>query len=100
MTHSFLTFDDPDHISLDHCKSLMSPALISNVFASPVVFNTEAQPFRIDSLPTTLGGTLEVPDFNATISVTIDEFPAVSGNPHAPQQIVNIIHGPDGNNGA
>ncbi|KAL5522646.1 hypothetical protein ACEPAG_8664 [Sanghuangporus baumii] len=84
MKYLFLTFDDPDHISLDN-----------------FVFNTEGQPFRFNGISSTFGtGELEIPSpVNISLSTTIDVFPAISSNPHAPQQIVNIIHGDDGNQG-
>ncbi|KAH8113846.1 seven-hairpin glycosidase [Phellopilus nigrolimitatus] len=77
MKYLFLTFDDPNHISLDE-----------------FVFNTEAHPFPFGPLPPSFGtNPLTFPtstSFNLTISSPT--FPAVSPNPFLPKQIVPLIH--------
>ncbi|KLO09026.1 glycoside hydrolase family 47 protein [Schizopora paradoxa] len=77
MKYLFLTFDDPEHISLDN-----------------FVFNTEAHPFPVGPVQPGFGSqpltTVEKPKFTATATGAI---PAISSNPSLPKQIEPLIHG-------
>ncbi|EJC99387.1 seven-hairpin glycosidase [Fomitiporia mediterranea MF3/22] len=77
MKYLFLTFDDPEHISLDN-----------------FVFNTEAQPFKIDSGLLSFGGNaINIPSTTAfKPSSTASAFPAVSPNSKLPTPVVPLIH--------
>ncbi|KAI5118171.1 hypothetical protein M0805_005793 [Coniferiporia weirii] len=83
MKYLFLTFDDPEHISLDN-----------------FVFNTEAHPFPYGSLPDSFGkNPLTFPDTTLkptkAKSASPASFPAVSSNAFLPTQIVQLVHGDD-----
>ncbi|THH06123.1 hypothetical protein EW145_g4301 [Phellinidium pouzarii] len=81
MKYLFLTFDDPEHFSLDSW-----------------VFNTEGHPFPFSPLPSNFGTN----PLNFATSTTplvqsqsTNSFPAVSPNPFLPKQIVPLIHDVD-----
>lgn len=75
LKYLFLTFDDPEHISLDD-----------------FVFNTEAQVFPKQKTSFNTGSQpTDIPS-PTTLSVSNTAFAAVSANPHLPKQIVSLIH--------
>lgn len=55
--YSYLTFDDPSHISLNDCEYFMTsqPELKAELCSIPDVFNTEAHPFMAPAAKSTYG---------------------------------------------
>ncbi|KAI5117540.1 hypothetical protein M0805_004369, partial [Coniferiporia weirii] len=79
MKYLFLTFDDPEHISLDK-----------------FVFNTEAHPFPYEPVSSAFGkNPLTFPDVTGMSpkkSMAFIDFPAGSANPPQSKQMVPLVH--------
>ncbi|TDL22866.1 seven-hairpin glycosidase [Rickenella mellea] len=78
LKYLYLTFDDPNHISLDH-----------------YVFNTEAHPFIAPPTPASFGGgtTTKPSPPGRPFHAVPGPLPAVSPNSFLPKQIVPLVHG-------